>query len=247
MKVGSLFAIAIAVAVSGLFGTPAGTWRFQQLVNLLWRNLGFDLRLQRAYQHPFPGYGFYNFSTKKWPEIDRRKLTELSSEEFKERYVKARRPVILTDIQPQLQWTPTNLSQRCGSMPVSFDRRYSAGLRAIPWWLRKLFLDSRLLRAYNTTTENVIDAMHVATTLEEYVTRLEKDKDLISFAKESVTNGNLYAGNIADYIFPVMLSAQHIERSHCNDLIREGDAVLRRLIEFDAWTSESLLAHDIHF
>lgn len=159
----------------------------------------------------------------------------LDFDEFKERYVKGRRPVILTDIKPQLQWTPKNLSLRCGTMPVSFDRRYSAGLRAIPSWMRKLFLDSRTLLTYNHTTEHVLEAMHASTTLEEYVSRLDKDQNSISLAKK-VTDGRLYSGNIADYIFPVMLSAQHIERGHCDDLISEGKAVLRRLIEFDTWT-----------
>lgn len=232
MKAAGL-ALILAFAAGGIFGTEAGTWRLQRVVNFVWRNLGVDIRLQRAYQHPFSGYGLYNFSTESWPSIERRPLSSLTSDEFKERYVKGRRPVILTDIKPQLQWTPKNLSLRCGTMPVSFDRRYSAGLRAIPSWMRKLFLDSRTLLTYNHTTEHVLEAMHASTTLEEYVSRLDKDQNSISLAKK-VTDGRLYSGNIADYIFPVMLSAQHIERGHCDDLISEGKAVLRRLIEFAA-------------
>lgn len=234
MKAAGL-ALILAFAAGGIFGTEAGTWRLQRVVNFVWRNLGVDVRLQRAYQHPFSGYGLYNFSTESWPSIERRPLSSLTSDEFKERYVKGRRPVILTDIKPQHQWTPKNLSLRCGTMPVSFDRRYSAGLRAIPSWMRKLFLDSRTLLTYNHTTEHVLEAMHASTTLEEYVSRLDKDQNSISLAKK-VTDGRLYSGNIADYIFPVMLSAQHIERGHCDDLISEGKAVLRRLIEFDTWT-----------
>lgn len=227
--------IAISVAVGSFFGSEAGTWRLQQAVNIIWRSLGVDVRLRRAYQHPFLGYELYNFSSRSWPSIDRRPLSSLSSHEFKEFYVKGRRPVILTDILPDLQWDPKNLSLRCGDMPVSFDRRYSAGLRAIPSWMRRVFLDSRLLNAYNKSTEDVLNAMHASTILAEYVTRLESDQQVISSAKE-VTGGRLYAGNIADYIFPVMLSAQHIDPHHCSDLLREGKAVLQKLIEFETRT-----------
>ena len=227
------FALVFAVT-AGFFGTEAGKWRLQALLNIVWRNLGVDVRLKRSYQHQFPGYGLYNFSSRSWPSIEKRSLSSLSSSEFKERYVKGRRPVILTDIKPQVEWTPKNLSLRCGKMPISFDRRYSAGLKAIPSWLRKLFLDSRLLQMYNKTTQDIIDAMNVSTTLEDYMTRLESDQHIIAVAKE-LTDGRLYAGNIADYIFPVMLSAQHVERAHCKDLIQEGKAVLRRLTNFVTW------------
>lgn len=87
---------------------------------------------------------------------------------------------------------------------------------------------------YNKTTQDVIDAMNVSTTLEDYMTRLESDQHIIAVAKE-LTDGRLYGGNIADYIFPVMLSAQHVERAHCKDLIQEGKAVLRRLTNFVTW------------
>eukprot|EP00913_Durusdinium_trenchii_P010102 g9475.t1 len=234
------FAVGLA-AVAVFFGVEppsAVKWRSQSLLNVIWRSLGVDIRLKREYQHDFPSYGVYNFSSKSWPSIARVPLSSLSSQEFKDKYVKGRVPVILTDIEPQEAWGLKRLQGECGDMPVTFDRRYSAGLRAIPKWIRKLFLDPRLREAYNTTTDSVLAAMHRKMRLSDFLSFLKKDQDLISTAKQFLSeNGKgspLYSGHIVDYLFPVMLSAQHMERAHCKTLIAEAKAVLHRLTDFAA-------------
>ena len=35
---------------------------------------GTDVRLRRSYEHSFPGFGAYNFTSQTWPAIERRGL-----------------------------------------------------------------------------------------------------------------------------------------------------------------------------
>ncbi|CAJ1452931.1 unnamed protein product [Effrenium voratum] len=183
--------------------------------------LGRDKRLSRVYNHTFADYGTYNFTSRAWPGIDRRSLASLTADEFRERYVEGRTPVILTDISPLREWSLERLRKECGRMEVSFARRYSAGLRAIPEWARRIFLDPRTIKAYNKSTAEIIDAMHAEKTLQEYLSSLESDKEAILTAKDNI---NLYGGNIVDYLFPVMLSAQHIDKHDCRPLMQAAEA-----------------------
>ena len=233
------FALGLAVLAVFLGGGPSvsAKWKLQSAINVVWRSLGIDVRVRREYQREFPEYAPYNFSSKSWVPIDRKSLASLSAQEFKEKYVKQRVPVILTDIEPREKWSLADLQDRCGQMPVTFDRLYAAGLRAIPRWMRKLFLDHRLLEAYNTTTDDVLKAMDsMQMTLGSYLSLLEKDKQIIANAKESTrrTESPLYSGQIVDYLFPFMLTAQHMDRRFCKSLVGEAKAVLRRLIDFAA-------------
>ncbi|CAJ1360387.1 unnamed protein product, partial [Effrenium voratum] len=228
--------VALGLAVAAwICGTQSAQWRVQSALNVIWRTLGRDKRLSRVYNHTFADYGTYNFTSRAWPGIDRRSLASLTADEFRERYVEGRTPVILTDISPLREWSLERLRKECGRMEVSFARRYSAGLRAIPEWARRIFLDPRTIKAYNKSTAEIIDAMHAEKTLQEYLSSLESDKEAILTAKDNI---NLYGGNIVDYLFPVMLSAQHIDKHDCRPLMQEGNRVLSRLIEFAAEARE---------
>eukprot|EP00439_Symbiodinium_sp_Y106_P053320 s255_g7.t1 len=116
-------------------------------------------------------------------------------------------------------------------MPLTFHRRYSAGLRAIPAFLRKLFLDSRLREAYNQTTDDVIKAMHTTRSMKEYVGDLPLDEEIIAKGR---SEAGLYQDQIVDYIFPVMVSAQEFYESACPELFAEAQRTLRRLRDFAA-------------
>ncbi|CAE7251598.1 unnamed protein product [Symbiodinium natans] len=225
------WSLALVAAWAAFLATNAGQWQLQRTLTLLWMKFGTDGRLRRRYEHSFPGFGPYNFSVGAWPPIERRSLASLSSQEFEERYVKARRPVILTDVAPENTWSPKTLKSRCGQMPLTFHRRYSAGLRAIPARLRKLFLDSRLMEAYNQTTDDVIQAMHRQRSMKEYVADLPLDAQIIAKGK---SHSGVYKDQIVDYIFPVMVSAQEFYESACPDLFAEGSRVLKRLLAFAA-------------
>jgi len=229
-RVGACLAVAVAVAAA-VVGTSAGQWKLQRAAAVLWAKFGTDVRLRRVYEHSFPGFGAYNFTSQTWPAIERRSLASLSAEEFEERYVKERRPVILTDLAPKSTWSPKALLKKCGQMPLTFHRRYSAGLRAIPAFLRKLFLDSRLREAYNQTTDDVIKAMHTTRSMKEYVGDLPLDEEIIAKGR---SEAGLYQDQIVDYIFPVMVSAQEFYESACPELFAEAQRTLRRLRDFAA-------------
>ena len=229
---------SLAVGALAVLAAINRKWALQGTLAFLLRSSGLDVRLQREYRHEFEGYGHYNFSDRSWPKIEKRALSSLTADEFKEKYVKGRRAVILTDFMPLQCWSPRTLLSECGEMPVSFERRYSAGLQAIPKWLRKVFLDPRLRRTFNQSTNGVLEAMHRRKTLKEYIETVKKDASVISRAKEitsadSKERNPLYSEDIVDYLFPVMLSAQHVDES-CNQLKHEARTALNKLLRFAA-------------
>mmetsp|Transcript_73146 Transcript_73146/g.171519 ORF Transcript_73146/g.171519 Transcript_73146/m.171519 type:complete len:401 (+) Transcript_73146:33-1235(+) len=228
--------IIVVIAAIAVLGRGPIEYQLHSAVLFLWTKFGTDVRLRRKYKHCFDGYGPYNYSGRTWPLIEKRDLATLTRQEFEEKFVNGRRPVILTGMGPQHQWSPEALSARCGQMPLTFARRYSAGLQAIPEWLRKLFLDPRLVEAYNRTTAQVLEAMHASRNLRDYVADLLKDEQQISTAK---TQTDLYAGSIADYLFPVMVSAQEFKKTDCMALHEEGEALFKQLLSYAAGGREN--------
>ncbi|CAE7327570.1 unnamed protein product, partial [Symbiodinium pilosum] len=85
--------------------------------------------------------------------------------------------------------------------------------------------------AYNQTTDGVLKAMHQMRSLEDYVKDLPVDAELIAKGKRE---SDLYKDQIADYIYPVMVSAQEFQETACPALFREGRRVLTRLLHFAA-------------